>query len=99
LKQAPTKELFAIPESVHQGLLRSVPDPTAEQGDLYQIPGLAAGRSAPACRLSLRTAFAIAFRKFVIVSSTVRPVKRRTIARCANFAHEVYEESRAEAKR
>src|SRR5215813_10684898 len=40
-EQAKTKELFAAPGNPYtKGLLRSVPDPTAEQGKLYQIPGL-----------------------------------------------------------
>src|SRR5215204_4595868 len=40
-EQAPTKELFSLPGNPYtKGLLRSVPDPTAEQGKLYQIPGL-----------------------------------------------------------
>jgi oligopeptide transport system ATP-binding protein len=40
-EQARTGELFARPGNPYtQGLLRSVPDPTAEQGSLYQIPGL-----------------------------------------------------------
>jgi oligopeptide transport system ATP-binding protein len=40
-EQAKTKELFARPGNPYtKGLLRSVPDPTAEQGNLYQIPGL-----------------------------------------------------------
>jgi oligopeptide transport system ATP-binding protein len=40
-EQARTKELFASPGNPYtKGLLRSVPDPTAEQGKLYQIPGL-----------------------------------------------------------
>ena len=40
-EQAKTKELFAFPGNPYtKGLLRSVPDPTAEQGKLYQIPGL-----------------------------------------------------------
>ena len=40
-EQARTKELFARPGNPYtKGLLRSVPDPTAEQGNLYQIPGL-----------------------------------------------------------
>ena len=39
-EQAPTKELFSLPGNPYtKGLLRSVPDPTAEQGKLYQIPG------------------------------------------------------------
>src|SRR5438309_11274904 len=40
-EQAPTRELFQRPGNPYtRGLLRSVPDPTAEQGRLYQIPGL-----------------------------------------------------------
>ena len=40
-EQSPTRELFATPGNPYtKGLLRSVPDPTAEQGSLYQIPGL-----------------------------------------------------------
>jgi oligopeptide transport system ATP-binding protein len=39
-EQAKTTELFARPGNPYtKGLLRSVPDPTAEQGWLYQIPG------------------------------------------------------------
>jgi oligopeptide transport system ATP-binding protein len=40
-EQAPTTELFAQPGNPYtRGLLRSVPDPLKEQGQLYQIPGL-----------------------------------------------------------
>jgi oligopeptide transport system ATP-binding protein len=40
-EQAPTQELFAKSGNPYtKGLLRSVPDPTNEQGQLYQIPGL-----------------------------------------------------------
>lgn len=40
-EQAPTKELFERPGNPYtRGLLRSVPDPMAAQGKLYQIPGL-----------------------------------------------------------
>jgi len=39
-EQAPTSELFARPGNPYtRGLLRSVPDPSSEQGKLYQIPG------------------------------------------------------------
>jgi oligopeptide transport system ATP-binding protein len=39
-EQARTTELFSKPGNPYtKGLLRSVPDPTAEQGKLYQIPG------------------------------------------------------------
>jgi oligopeptide transport system ATP-binding protein len=40
-EQARTTELFSLPGNPYtKGLLRSVPDPTDEQGKLYQIPGL-----------------------------------------------------------
>ena len=40
-EQARTTELFSQPGNPYtKGLLRSVPDPTDEQGKLYQIPGL-----------------------------------------------------------
>jgi oligopeptide transport system ATP-binding protein len=40
-EQAATSELFERPANPYtRGLLRSVPDPTDEQGQLYQIPGL-----------------------------------------------------------
>jgi oligopeptide transport system ATP-binding protein len=40
-EQAPTAELFAQPGNPYtKGLLRSVPDPLKQQGELYQIPGL-----------------------------------------------------------
>jgi oligopeptide transport system ATP-binding protein len=39
-EQAPTAELFERPGNPYtRGLLKSVPDPLAEQGALYQIPG------------------------------------------------------------
>jgi len=39
-EEAPTNELFQRPGNPYtRALLRSVPDPTAEQGKLYQIPG------------------------------------------------------------
>ena len=39
-ERAPTAEIFERPANPYtQGLLRSVPDPTDEQGQLYQIPG------------------------------------------------------------
>lgn len=39
-ERAPTAELFERPGNPYtKGLLRSVPDPTGDQGKLYQIPG------------------------------------------------------------
>jgi len=40
-ERAPTGELFSRSANPYtKGLLRSVPDPTSKQGELYQIPGL-----------------------------------------------------------
>lgn len=40
-EQAPTAELFSCPGNPYtRGLLRSVPDPTVDKEQLYQIPGL-----------------------------------------------------------
>jgi oligopeptide transport system ATP-binding protein len=40
-EHAPTLELFSRPANPYtKGLLRSVPDPTSNRGELYQIPGL-----------------------------------------------------------
>jgi oligopeptide transport system ATP-binding protein len=40
-EKATTAELFAAPGNPYtQGLLRSVPNPASEKGELYQIPGL-----------------------------------------------------------
>ncbi len=56
-EQARTAELFATPGNPYtKGLLRSVPDPTSEQGDLYQIPGLPpdVARLPPGCPFAAR---------------------------------------------
>src|SRR3954465_468928 len=56
-EQAPTRELFACPGNPYtKGLLRSVPDPTSEQGALYQIPGLPpdVANLPPGCPFSAR---------------------------------------------
>ena len=56
-EQARTAELFATPGNPYtKGLLRSVPDPTAEQGKLYQIPGLPpdVARLPPGCPFAPR---------------------------------------------
>jgi oligopeptide transport system ATP-binding protein len=55
-EHASTSDLFACPGNPYtKGLLRSVPDPTAE-GDLYQIPGLPpdAGHLPPGCPFAPR---------------------------------------------
>jgi len=56
-EQAPTRELFSTPGNPYtKGLLRSVPDPTSEQGGLYQIPGLPpdVAHLPPGCPFSTR---------------------------------------------
>jgi oligopeptide transport system ATP-binding protein len=56
-EQARTTELFSLPGNPYtKGLLRSVPDPTAEQGKLYQIPGLPpdVARLKPGCPFAPR---------------------------------------------
>jgi oligopeptide/dipeptide ABC transporter ATP-binding protein len=56
-EQAATTELFARPGNPYtRGLLRSVPDPTDEQGGLYQIPGLPPdlARLSPGCPFAPR---------------------------------------------
>jgi oligopeptide transport system ATP-binding protein len=56
-EQATTSELFARPGNPYtKGLLRSVPDPTSEQGKLYQIPGSPpdVARLKPGCPFAAR---------------------------------------------
>ena len=56
-EQARTSELFSLPGNPYtKGLLRSVPDPTDEQGKLYQIPGLPpdVARLKPGCPFAPR---------------------------------------------
>jgi len=56
-EQAPTRDLFARPGNPYtRGLLRSVPDPTDERGELYQIPGQPpdVARLPPGCPFSTR---------------------------------------------
>jgi oligopeptide transport system ATP-binding protein len=96
-EQAPTTELFASPGNPYtKGLLRSVPDPTTQQGELYQIPGsppdvahLPAGCPfAPRCQ-----------RAEDICSREFPPFVQLTAEHFSlcHFADEVYENSKAEA--
>ncbi len=97
-EQSPTKELFATPGNPYtKGLLHSVPDPTDEQGKLYQIPGqppdvahLPAGCPfAPRCD----RAEDICHREFPpFVQLTTKHYS------LCHFANEVYAESTAEAQ-
>ena len=97
-EQAPTKELFAVPGNPYtKGLLRSVPDPTAEQGQLYQIPGLPpdVAHLPPGCPFAPRCERAedICHREFP-------PFVQLTAEHSSlcHFANEVYEESKAEMR-
>ena len=95
-EQAPTRELFALPGNPYtKGLLRSVPDPTAEQGKLYQIPGLPpdVARLKPGCPFAPRCERVAEicrreFPPFVQLSANHYSL--------CHFANEVYQESRQE---
>lgn len=96
-EQAPTRELFALPGNPYtKGLLRSVPDPTAAQGSLYQIPGLPpdVAHLGPGCPFAPRCdrAADICEREF---PPFVR-LKEDHHSLC-HFAGEVYEQSRSES--
>jgi oligopeptide transport system ATP-binding protein len=98
-EQARTAELFAVPGNPYtKGLLRSVPDPSSEQGKLYQIPGLPpdVAHLKPGCPFAPRCERATSicgeeFPPFVEVS-------KEHYSLC-HFADDVYRESQAEATR
>ncbi|HSE31503.1 MAG TPA: ABC transporter ATP-binding protein [Pyrinomonadaceae bacterium] len=92
-EQARTTELFSTPGNPYtKGLLRSVPDPTAEQGKLYQIPGLPpdVARLGPGCPFAPRCDYAqeICHREFP-------PFVQLNADHCSlcHFAKEVFAES------
>jgi oligopeptide transport system ATP-binding protein len=92
-EQARTTELFSTPGNPYtKGLLRSVPDPTAEQGKLYQIPGLPpdVAHLAPGCPFAPRCdrAEEICHREFP-------PFVQLNADHCSlcHFAEEVFAES------
>ena len=92
-EQAPTAELFARPGNPYtQGLLRSVPDPTDERGELYQIPGLPpdVARLPPGCPFAPRCP-----RAQEICRREFPPFVELTADHFSlcHFANEVYEES------
>ena len=96
-EQAPTTELFAQPGNPYtKGLLRSVPDPLKEQGELYQIPGLPpdVAHLPPGCPFAPRCQ-----RAEEICQREFPPFVQLTSEHFSlcHFAAEVYEESRAEA--
>jgi len=98
-EQARTAELFAVPGNPYtKGLLRSVPDPTSEQGKLYQIPGLPpdVAHLKPGCPFAPRCERATSicreeFPPFVEVSKDHYSL--------CHFGDDVYRESQAEAAR
>jgi oligopeptide transport system ATP-binding protein len=98
-EQAPTGELFMFPGNPYtRGLLRSVPDPLAEQGALYQIPGLPpdVAHLPPGCPFAPRCERAEAiceneFPPFVELEPDHHSL--------CHFAGEVYSESRRERDR
>src|SRR5437016_1125501 len=96
-EQAPTKELFARPGNPYtRGLLRSVPDPTAEHGALYQIPGQPPDLAnlPPGCPFAPRCE-----RAEEICTREFPPFVRLTSNRnsLCHFADEVYAESQRAA--
>jgi oligopeptide transport system ATP-binding protein len=95
-EQASTAELFARPGNPYtQGLMRSVPDPLKEQGELYQIPGLPpdVAHLPPGCPFAPRCQ-----RAEEICTREFPPFVQLTpehFSLC-HFAQEVYEESAAQ---
>jgi oligopeptide transport system ATP-binding protein len=92
-EQAPTGELFSRPGNPYtKGLLRSVPDPTAEQGSLYQIPGLPpdVAHLPPGCPFAPRCE-----RAEEICQREFPPFVKLTAEHFSlcHFANEVYEEA------
>jgi oligopeptide transport system ATP-binding protein len=98
-EQAPTSELFALPGNPYtKGLLRSVPDPLKEQGELYQIPGLPpdVAHLPPGCPFAPRCE-----RAEEICRREFPPFVKLTAEHFSlcHFAAEVYAESKVEAAR
>lgn len=92
-EQARTNELFSTPGNPYtKGLLRSVPDPTDEQGKLYQIPGLAPDMAhlKPGCPFAPRCDYAqdICRREFPPFVELTKDHHS-----LCHFAREVYAES------
>lgn len=97
-EEAPTKDLFARPANPYtRGLLRSVPDPASDKGQLYQIPGLPpdVAHLPPGCPFAPRCE-----RAEDICSREFPPFVQITPEHhsLCHFAREVYEESAANAK-
>jgi oligopeptide transport system ATP-binding protein len=97
-EQAPTAELFASPGNPYtRGLLRSVPDPTAQQGELYQI----AGAPTDVAHLPAGCPFAPRCQRAVDICSREFPPFVQLTAEhfsLCHFADEVFEESKSEVQ-
>ncbi|HYJ87264.1 MAG TPA: ABC transporter ATP-binding protein [Pyrinomonadaceae bacterium] len=96
-EQATTKELFATPGNPYtKGLLRSVPDPVSDKGELYQIPGL----PPDVAHLPAGCPFAPRCERAEEICSREFPpfveLTRDHYSLC-HFAHEVYAESKTQA--
>jgi oligopeptide transport system ATP-binding protein len=96
-EKAPTTELFAQPGNPYtRGLLRSVPDPTAKEQKLYQIPGFPpdASRLPPGCPFAPRCE-----RVEEICHREFPPFVKLTSEHYSlcHFANEVYAQSGGEA--
>ena len=92
-EQARTDEIFECPGNPYtKGLLKSVPDPTAEQGKLYQIPGSPpdVSRLPPGCPFAPRC-----YRAEDICRQEFPPfvALTRDHHSLCHFAQEVYDES------
>ncbi len=92
-EQASTGELFSKPGNPYtKGLLRSVPDPTDEQSQLYQIPGLPpdVAHLPPGCPFAPRCE-----RAEEICQREFPPFVQLNADHCSlcHFAREVYTES------
>jgi oligopeptide transport system ATP-binding protein len=98
-EQAPTSELFAVPGNPYtKGLLRSVPDPSSQQGKLYQIPGQPpdVAHLPPGCPFAPRCE-----RAEEICTREFPPLVQLNASHhsLCHFANEVYEESRMDLER
>jgi oligopeptide transport system ATP-binding protein len=90
-ERAPTLELFERPGNPYtKGLLRSVPDPTSEQGQLYQIPGLPPdpARLPPGCPFAPRCDYVREICRKELPPFVALTPQHHSLC---HFAHEVYD--------
>jgi oligopeptide transport system ATP-binding protein len=89
-ESAPTTELFERPGNPYtKGLLRSVPDPTSKQGQLYQIPGLPPdpARLPPGCPFAPRCDYVQDICRKELPPFVELTLKHHSLC---HFAHDVY---------